>query len=215
MEKLRKDRDAVAKERDRLIRELEENQKSLREAAAILKKSEAALKAARKERDEWKEKAAEASALAGADSRLRSVTRRLAEALNHAAELERERDDLRKEVAALRAALAGGALAPRAGEEGKPSPASVREGSSAETVSAPPVALTKPGKALLNINRAGFDELAAVSGIGPSRARAIIWYREQVGPITDFETLRRVPGFNEARIKRLRGVVGFGEEEKK
>jgi competence ComEA-like helix-hairpin-helix protein len=55
----------------------------------------------------------------------------------------------------------------------------------------------------LNINTASASELDALPGIGPSKAAAILRYREEHGPFTRTEDLARVPGFGPALISRL------------
>jgi competence protein ComEA len=57
--------------------------------------------------------------------------------------------------------------------------------------------------ATLNINTASPSELDALPGIGPSKAAAILRYREEHGPFTRTEDLARVPGFGPALISRL------------
>jgi competence ComEA-like helix-hairpin-helix protein len=55
----------------------------------------------------------------------------------------------------------------------------------------------------LNINTATASELDALPGIGPSKAAAILHYREEHGPFTRFEELALVPGFGPALVSRL------------
>ena len=50
----------------------------------------------------------------------------------------------------------------------------------------------------LDLNTATMDELMSVNGIGESRARAIIKYREQIGSYTSVEQLMDIDGFGES-----------------
>jgi competence protein ComEA len=67
---------------------------------------------------------------------------------------------------------------------------------------APPTAPVR-----LNLNRAGPAELDALPGIGPSKAAAILRYREQHGPFGSVDELERVPGFGAAAVARLRAML--------
>jgi competence protein ComEA len=60
---------------------------------------------------------------------------------------------------------------------------------------------------LLNLNSATAAELDALPGIGPSRAAAILQYREQHGPFAAVDELARVPGLGVAAVTRLRERV--------
>ena len=50
-------------------------------------------------------------------------------------------------------------------------------------------------------------DLVALPGIGPSKAAAIVAFRDSVGPFRQLEDLRRVPGISAALFKRLAGRV--------
>ena len=68
-----------------------------------------------------------------------------------------------------------------------------------------PAPSTGPGR--LNLNQAGLSELDALPGIGPSKAAAILRYREQHGPFGSVDELERVPGFGAAAVTRLRDML--------
>ena len=55
----------------------------------------------------------------------------------------------------------------------------------------------------LNLNTATISELDALPGIGPSRAAAILQYRERQGRFSSVDELERVPGFGPAAVARL------------
>lgn len=60
---------------------------------------------------------------------------------------------------------------------------------------------------VVELNRATEAELAALPGIGPVKARAIVEDRRARGPYRRLEDLARVPGIGPATIARLRGRV--------
>jgi len=57
--------------------------------------------------------------------------------------------------------------------------------------------------AAVNLNSATQQQLETLKGIGPSKARAIIEYRQQHGPFTTLQQLSQVPGIGEKTVKRL------------
>ncbi len=76
-------------------------------------------------------------------------------------------------------------------------------GASRPACPADPLTRRPADAAPLNINTASASELDALPGIGPSKAAAILRYREEHGPFTRTEDLTRVPGFGPALISRL------------
>ncbi len=61
----------------------------------------------------------------------------------------------------------------------------------------------------LAVNRAGFAELQALPGIGPSRAEAIVLERIRRGPFADLEDLGRVHGLGPEVLRELAPHVTF------
>jgi competence protein ComEA len=59
----------------------------------------------------------------------------------------------------------------------------------------------------VDINRAGVPDLVGLPGIGAVRARAIIAFRDSVGPFRQLDDLKRVPGITAAIVRRLDGRV--------
>ncbi len=55
----------------------------------------------------------------------------------------------------------------------------------------------------INLNTATLEELSAIPEIGSSRAKILLWYRENSRPILTREDLESVPGFDPARVKAL------------
>ncbi len=62
---------------------------------------------------------------------------------------------------------------------------------------------------LVHVNAATADELAALPGIGPSLAQAIIDYRDEHGPFASLEELDAVPGIGPAKLDAIREQVVF------
>ena len=61
--------------------------------------------------------------------------------------------------------------------------------------------------AALNLNRATLEELDALPGVGPARARAILEYRREHGPFGDVDQLARVPGVSSSLLNRFRDRI--------
>jgi len=59
--------------------------------------------------------------------------------------------------------------------------------------------------AAVNLNTATQAELEAVKGIGPSKAKAIIAYREKSGGFKSVDELAKVKGFGTASVAKLKG----------
>lgn len=60
---------------------------------------------------------------------------------------------------------------------------------------------------LININTAGETELEEISGIGPSKAAAIIQYRTENGPFASVDDLINVSGIGPATLETMRPQV--------
>ncbi len=65
--------------------------------------------------------------------------------------------------------------------------------------------------AAVNINTASVAELDAVKGIGPSKAKAIVEYREKNGPYKTLDDLKGVKGFGDKSVNKLRGELSVGD----
>lgn len=55
----------------------------------------------------------------------------------------------------------------------------------------------------LNINTATIDELVTISGLGESRASAIIEYREYLGGYTSVEQIKEISGIGENTYSKI------------
>lgn len=59
----------------------------------------------------------------------------------------------------------------------------------------------------ININQADEKELTELSGIGPSKAQAIISYRDENGLFKTIDDLQNVSGFGEKTVERLKDDI--------
>lgn len=66
--------------------------------------------------------------------------------------------------------------------------------------------------AAVDINTATQSELESVKGLGPTKAKAIIAYREKNGPFKDVDELDKVKGFGKATINKLRSDLKVNEK---
>lgn len=64
--------------------------------------------------------------------------------------------------------------------------------------------------AAVDLNTASKAELEAVTGIGPSKADAIIEYRKLNGPFKKVDDLKDVKGFGGKSVDKLRSEVTVG-----
>lgn len=69
--------------------------------------------------------------------------------------------------------------------------------------------------AAVNINTASVDELDAVKGIGPGKAKAIVDYRSKNGPFKSLDDLKEVKGFGDKSVVKLRSELSIGEGQAK
>ena len=65
--------------------------------------------------------------------------------------------------------------------------------------------------AAVNLNTATVDELDAVRGIGPSKAKAIVDYRSKNGPFKSVDDLKGVKGFGDKSVDKIRGELTVGD----
>jgi competence protein ComEA len=72
-----------------------------------------------------------------------------------------------------------------------------------------------PALAAVNINTATQSELEAVKGVGASKAKAIISYREANGGFKSLDDLDNVKGFGKASIDKLRNELSVGPDKAK
>ena len=65
--------------------------------------------------------------------------------------------------------------------------------------------------AAVNMNTATVEQLDAVKGVGPAKAKAIVAYREKNGPFKSVDELAKVKGFGEKSVAKLRPELSVGE----
>ena len=70
-----------------------------------------------------------------------------------------------------------------------------------------------PAMAAVDLNLATQAELESVKGIGPSKAKAIIAYREKNGAFKSMDDLDKVKGFGKASIAKLKRELTVGESK--
>ena len=59
----------------------------------------------------------------------------------------------------------------------------------------------------VNLNQAGAEELMTLTGIGKSRAEAIIQYRQEVGPFRSIEDIMNVSGIKESAFEKIKDDI--------
>ena len=62
----------------------------------------------------------------------------------------------------------------------------------------------------MNLNTAGIEELCTLTGIGETRAQAIVDYREQNGGFQSIEELMNIDGIKEKTFEKLKEEVTVG-----
>lgn len=62
---------------------------------------------------------------------------------------------------------------------------------------------------LISINTADLTELQELPGIGPSKAEAIIQYREENGAFTAIEDLQNISGIGEKTFEKLKDLISI------
>jgi len=83
----------------------------------------------------------------------------------------------------------------------------------AQVKNAAPVPSVASDQAHVNINTATKQELAALPGFNPNKARAIVAWRKKNGPFASLDTLRQVTGFkrmSEQNFKDMEARLSVG-----
>ena len=66
---------------------------------------------------------------------------------------------------------------------------------------------TTPIESKININSASLEELTGLPGIGDSKARSILEYREKYGYFHDINELLYIPGIGENLLKEISQLI--------
>jgi competence protein ComEA len=66
---------------------------------------------------------------------------------------------------------------------------------------------------LIDLNRAGAEDLEAIPGVGPVLARRIIDYRKTHGPFKKIDDLQEVSGLSPQNLQKLKPYLGLGSPE--
>ncbi|AZV63485.1 helix-hairpin-helix domain-containing protein [Peribacillus frigoritolerans] len=90
---------------------------------------------------------------------------------------------------------------PEIGEEDKGDLENIQVGTSGDAVTKG----TSGG--LVNLNTATQEDLQTLTGIGPSKADAILEYREKVGKFKEVDELKQVTGIGDKTFERLRDSI--------
>ncbi|WP_266160100.1 ComEA family DNA-binding protein [Dyella silvatica] len=65
----------------------------------------------------------------------------------------------------------------------------------------------------VNVNKANAETIAqSLDGIGPSKAKAIVAWRDEHGPFKSVDDLIQVKGIGEATLERIRSSVLLSDE---
>lgn len=72
-----------------------------------------------------------------------------------------------------------------------------------------PESLSVPKRGPVNLNTASKQELMSLPGIGEVIAERIILYREDVGPFSSIEQLRKVKGINKKKLEQLKPLISI------
>ena len=67
--------------------------------------------------------------------------------------------------------------------------------------------------AAVNLNTATQAELESLKGIGPAKAKSIIEYREQNGAFQSVDDLKKVKGFGDKNVEKLKNDLSVSDEE--
>ncbi|HQN68981.1 MAG TPA: ComEA family DNA-binding protein [Anaerolineaceae bacterium] len=66
-------------------------------------------------------------------------------------------------------------------------------------------------ESLININTADFETLCLLPGIGPTKAQAIIQYREENGLFLDITDIQKVKGIGPTLFNTIKDQITIGD----
>ncbi|MDA6141499.1 ComEA family DNA-binding protein, partial [Escherichia coli] len=67
----------------------------------------------------------------------------------------------------------------------------------------------KSDSGVVNLNTATLEDLQTLNGIGPSKAQAILTYREENGPFKTVEDLLQVSGIGEKSLEKIKAEIAI------
>lgn len=79
-----------------------------------------------------------------------------------------------------------------------------------ESATQPIIPMENAADGKVNVNQASADELTELPGIGPSKAKAIIQYREKYGPFQKIDDLLEVKGIGSKILDKMRSKITTG-----
>ena len=88
-------------------------------------------------------------------------------------------------------------------EQPEPEPEPSREPETAEPEAEP----SGDRRGLVDLNRAGKEELMTLPGIGASRAEAIIRYRQEYGDFAHIEEIMNISGIKEKAFEKIKDSI--------
>lgn len=122
-----------------------------------------------------------------------------------------------EERAAVGLPPAGAASAPKSQLQTQPQPSDPEKSAFAVPAPVDPNAALPGGRASgeaeegkIDLNRASAAELDKLPGIGPSKAKAIVEYREKQGAFRTIEELKRVKGIGDKTFESLKPFITAG-----
>ena len=92
---------------------------------------------------------------------------------------------------------------PEPQQESEPEPEPSREPETAE----PEAESSGDRRGLVDLNRAGKEELMTLPGIGASRAEAIIRYRQEYGDFAHIEEIMNISGIKEKAFEKIKDSI--------
>ncbi|WP_026693933.1 helix-hairpin-helix domain-containing protein [Peribacillus kribbensis] len=85
--------------------------------------------------------------------------------------------------------------------------AEIPGGMGSSVAAAGPVSDSQSGGAKVNINSADLEELQTLTGIGPSKAQAIMDYRNKNGSFKSPEDLKNISGIGEKTFEKIKDMI--------
>lgn len=88
-------------------------------------------------------------------------------------------------------------IVPKKGEKPPVNPASTAQSANGSSSDSP----------IIHLNSATLEQLQLLPGVGPSKAQAILKYREENGPFQQIEDLTKVTGIGPKSLEKMKGQI--------